>query len=361
MTLRSIAQELFVIDPISPASQLPAHDEHMVSSIPPHHHGEGHEQTLSLVPLEVVEPVDVEIVVDELPGAPAGTKDPELEVHDEPLNVEDGVDANDAKKDKNSGKDNKWNLLKDGPKGFVACIKERLDSVPKHSGYDSAGLERAVSYMEKLDAEISKVMRTDLDSELDANQVEKIRSQLDEGLSRLHARLDKVKESKKSGRKKKKTAADLQSQINTVLERYADEDLQAWVEDTGVPGEDWTAEKVIVQLANNGEEPGFEGLSLVKQAQKITGVQGVFVTVPILISRIARVCVNGTISAGHDIEDLYRRQVERWKLSEREQAEVQQLLWDMGYPLRQDRGFMPDDNLEVWDSDNMDWAANYRG
>lgn len=361
MTLRSTAQELFVLDPMSPASQLPAHDEHMVSSIPPHRHDEGKEQTFSLVPLEVTEPVDIEIVVDELPGAPAGTKDPDIEVAEEQLQVEDGApDANDAKKGKD-GKDNKWNLLKDGPKGFVACIRERLDNVPKHSGYDSAGLERAVSYMEKLDTEISKVMRTDLDSELDANQVEKIRSQLDEGLSRLHARLDKVKESKKSSRKKKKTASDLQSEINTVLKRYADEDLQAWVEDTGVPGEEWTAEKVIVQLANNGNEPGYEEMGLSKTAQKITGVQGVFVTVPILISRIARVCVNGTISAGHDIEDLYKRQVERWKLSEREQAEVQQLLWDMGYPLRQDRGFMPNDDLEVWDSDNMDWAANYRG
>ena len=350
MTLRSVAQELFVIDPrspMSPASQLPAHDEH---------------SAMSLLPLEVVEPVDLEIVVEELPGAPAGTKDPDvIEVSDEPIHVEEGAeaDANDAKKGK--GKENKWDLMKNGPKGFVACIKERLDSVPKHSGYDSAGLERAVSYMEKLDNEISKVMRMDLDSELDANQVEKIRAQLDDGLSRLHNRLDKVKESKKSSRKKKKTASDLQSEIQTVLERYADEDLQSYVEDTGVPGEEWTAEKAIVQLANNGEEPGFEDTGLVKQAQKITGVQGVFVTVPILISRIARVCVNGTVSAGHDIEDLYKRQVERWKLTEREQAEVQQLLWDMGYPLRQDRGFMPNDDLEVWDSDNMDWAANYRG
>src|SRR5512135_114813 len=224
MTLRSVAQELFVIDPrspASPASQLPAHDEHSL-----HHH----EDAVSLVPLEVVEPVDLEIVVEELPGAPAGTKDPDvIEVSDEPLHVEEGggADANDAKKGK-EGK-GKWDLMKDGPKGFVACIKERLDNVPKHSGYDSAGLERAVSYMEKLDSEISKVMRMDLDSELDANQVEKIRAQLDDGLSRLHNRLDKVKESKKSSRKKKKTASDLQSEIQTVLERYADEDLQAYV------------------------------------------------------------------------------------------------------------------------------------
>jgi hypothetical protein len=295
---------------------LPAHDEHddnSVMSMPSHLEHDGGEELISMSPIEVSEPVDVEIVVEELPGAPPGTKDPELEVHEEPLHVEEKEDANDAKKDKDGGKNAKWDWSKHGPTGFVAWIKERLAAVPKHSGYDSAGLERAMAYMEKLDSEISKAMRMDLDEELDANQVEKVRSQLDEGLSRLQGRLDKVKDSKKSSKKRKKTA-----------------DYEM-------------------------DDEGF-----VKEAQKIIGVSGVYITVPLLISRIARVCINGTVSAGHDIEDLYNRQVKKWNLTEREQAETMQLLFDMGYPLRQDRGFMPDDDIEVSDSDNMDWAANYR-
>jgi hypothetical protein len=355
MTLQSTAQQLYVIDPTSPASQLPAHDTHSVVAIPPHVEHEGSEELMS-GPLEVSEPGEIEIVVEELPGAPPGL--PDIEVVDESLQVEDN---NEAKKEpEKEEKGSKWNWSKHGPTGFVAWVKERLSAVPKHSGYDSAGLERAMAYMEKLDSEISKAMRMDLESELDANQVEKIRSQLDEGLARLRDRLEKVKDSKKSSKKRKKSAAELQPQINMVLEKYADEDLQSWVEDTGVPGEDWDAKKVIIQLANDGFEPGFEGTNIVKEAQKITGVQGVYVTVPLLISRVARVCINGTISAGHDIEDLYKRQVSKYKLDDREQAEVRQLLWDMGYPLREDRGFFPDDDLEVSDSDNMDWAANYK-
>jgi hypothetical protein len=360
MTLRSRAQQLYVIDPISPASQLPAHDEHSVEAIPAELQHEGIEELMSGAPIEVSEPGEIEIVVEDLPGAPPGTKhpEPEIEVHDETLEVKD--DGEDKKEDPKESKNAKWDWSKHGPHGFVAWVKERLDSVPKHSGYDSAGLERAMSYMEKLDSEISKAMRMDLDSELDANKVEKIRSELDNGLSRLRDRLDKVKDSKKSSKKRKKTAQELQPEINKVLERYSDEDLQDWVADTTIPGEEWTAAKVIVQLANNGEEPGFEGFGLTKHAQKITGVQGVYVTVPLLISRIARVCINGTVSAGHDIEDLYKRQVSKYKLDDREQAEVRQLLWDMGYPMREDRGFFPDDDLEVYDTDNMDWAANYR-
>jgi hypothetical protein len=358
MTLQSYAQELFVIDPISPASMLPAHDEHSVSAIPPHHPHEGKEQLMSLAPIEVTEPVDVEIVVEELPGAPAGTKDPELEVHEEPVEVHDQEAAKDEKKDGKAGKNEKWDWSKHGPHGFVAWIKERLGSVPKHSGYDSAGLERAMAYMERLDNEISKAMRMDLDEELDANKVEKVRAELDDGLSRLQSRLDKVKDAKKSSKKKKKTAQDLSTQISEVMGRWTDEDINSFVDDATVPGETWDIQKAVLQIANGGVEPGYE-LGMIKEAQKIMGVSGVMITVPILISRIARVCVNGTVSGGHDIEDLYKRQVAKYKLDDREQAEVRQLLWDMGYAMREDRGFFPDDDLEVSDSDNMDWSANY--
>jgi hypothetical protein len=303
MTLQSNAQELFVIDPVSPASQLPAADEHSLSE--EHHH---HEHGGGGV-LEVSEPIEIELVVEELPGAPKGTKDPEpvMEVVEQPLHVEE--DANEAKKGK---KNEKWDWEAHGPTGFVAWIKSRLDDVPTHSGYDSAGLERAMAYLDRLDNEISRAMRMDLDGELDANKIEEVRAKLDDGQSRLQARLDKVKKAKKSSRKKK-----------------ADYEI---------------------------DDDGF-----IKEAQKITGVAGIYITTPLLISGLARVCVNGTVSAGHDIEDLYGRQVKRWKLSDREQFELRQLLFDMGYPIRTDRGFMPDDDLEISDSDNMDWAANYRG
>lgn len=269
-----------------------------------------HPHTQSMDPMEVNEPVEVEIVVEDLPGAPAGTHDPEplLEVSEDDHEKDKGdvIDENEAKKSK---KPEKWDWESKGPHGFVAWVKARIDDVPKHSGYDSAGLERAISYLERLDNEISRAMRLDLDGQLDANKIEAVRADIDEGISRLHDRLDKVKKHSKSRRKKKAEVSE----------------------------------------------------SLIKEAQKITGVQGIYIVAPLFASRIARVCINGSVSAGHDIEDLYARQVKRWKLSEREQAEVMQLLADMGYPLRQDRGFMPDDEFDFASSDNMDFAANYKG
>jgi hypothetical protein len=313
MSLQSLAQDqLLVIDPsaLMPLEvELPFEKGEMEG----HHHHRDSSMEMQAPSLEVHEPVDVEIVVEELPGAPHGTKDPEplLEVMDEPVHAEEKPeDANDAKKSKND----KWDWASKGPHGFVAWVKGKIESVPKHSGYDSAGLERAIAYMDKLDNEISKAMRMDLDGELDANKVEEVRSKLDEGIARLQSRLDKVKESKKSSRKRKKSTSEVQ------------------------PAE-----------------------GLVKEAQKILGVSGVYIMAPLLISGIARICINGTVSAGHDIADLYHRQVAQWKLSDREQFELKQLLFDMGYPMPYDRSVIADQDFDVASEDNYELMANYKG
>lgn len=310
MSFIATAQELVVIDP---SSINDGDFGHSMST--------KDEEKIPIVPLEVSCPIDhdesplevgeknVEIILSDLPGAPSGTPDPK----EETLEV---VDQNDAiteedESSKKSKKNQKWDWESRGPTGFVMWIKEMADSIPEHSGYDSAGVERAISYMEKLDDEISKAMRLDLDGQLDANKIEEVRSKIDQGLSQLHDRLHKLKKTTKGKRKKK-------------------------------------AESL-------------EDGSLVKEGQKITGVQGVFVTVPLLISGIGRVCVNSVVSAGHDLEQVYQEQVDKWKLNDREKAEVRWFLYDLGYPMRGDRGYMPDETVDTTSSDNFDWAANYKG
>lgn len=266
-------------------------------------------------PFEIISdndsPIEVdELILDELPGAP-NSPDP-IEVEETEIKAEedsDNKDDNEAK-DKKPKKNEKWDWESKGAEGFLMWIKERFASVPKHSGYDSSGIQRATAYLEKLDDEISKAMRLDIDGELDSGKVEEVRYKIDEGIERLYERLDKVQSGKKRGKKKKK----------------ADEEF-----------------------------------TFVKEAQKITGVQGIYVVAPLFISRIARLCINGTVSAGHAIEDIYSQQVKKWKLTDREQAETMQLLSDMGYTLRQDRGYMPDEDVDESSSDNFDWGANYRG
>jgi ElaB/YqjD/DUF883 family membrane-anchored ribosome-binding protein len=265
--------------------------------------------------IHVLEPqddvIEVNLELGEVPGADKPIPVEELVVHEaNPPEVSEEEekkekDENDAKSKKNS----KWDWASKGAHGFVIWVKERFDDVPKHSGQDTAGLERALSYLEKLDNEISRAMRLDLDGELDANKVEEIRSKIDDGISRLQDRLDKIRKVKKN--KRKKTS----------------------------------------EITND---------NIIKEAQKVIGVKGVYITVPLLISGIARVCINGAVSAGHDIEDMFEKLSKKFKLNDREKYETMILLFDMGYPMRKDRGFMADEDVDETSSDNFDWMAGFR-
>jgi hypothetical protein len=262
-------------------------------------------------PMEVAEPQVVEIVVEELPGAPTGTKDPEPD-----LEIEETKDDNEAKTDKKPKTTQE----------FKAWAKNKLDNVPKHRGYDVAGLERAISYLEKVLKDVSKLMREDLDGALDADVIEDTCKKIEDGIDRLQDRLSKVEKSKKSKRKKK-----AEEMSNDILITVGEEPVP-------------------------GEEAG-----LVKEAQKILGVHGVYVMAPLFISRLARGLINGMVSAGHSIEDGFQKLSKKFKLSEREQLELVELLDCMGYPTKRDRLLTMDEDFDASSSDNLDFMANYRG
>jgi hypothetical protein len=195
---------------------------------------------------------------------------------------------------------------------FLNWLSDRMQSCPTHSGRDSAGLERAIAYFERLDSCISRAVRMDFNNEISIESLEQARDEIHRGLERLQDRLEKVKSSKypKKGRKKK-----------------SDEETDG----------------------------------LVKEATKATRIDGIVISVPLFISRLARVCINGMVSAGHDIEDMFMKLSKKYDLTKREQAELMQLLEDMNYPMRRDRGFDVDEEINTSSTDNYDWNGNYPG
>lgn len=178
-------------------------------------------------------------------------------------------------------------------------IKTYLSNIPKHNG-ETLGCERAKSYLTRGLNILSKMIQEDHDGNIDISKAEEARVEIENGIERLEKELHK--------RKKK------------------------------------------AEQSKNMTKEGS------------TKVSGVIVTVPIFISRIARVCINGSISGGKSIEDLFQRQAEKWKLTDREKVEVIQLIQDLGYPLpRLDRGFMVNDKEPYGYSseDNFDLPPNY--
>jgi hypothetical protein len=192
-----------------------------------------------------------------------------------------------------------------GLKKFPEWLQTMLvNKIPRHNGVSTAGIERTLSFLMNLNKVISNAVRADLNNELDIDTVQGARDEILEGIKRLEERLKRLE----TGSAKK---AEAQPEL------------------------------------------------IVKEAQKITGVKGIMVTVPLLISRLARVCINGSVSGGKDIEEIFKKQVKQYDLTKREQAELLQLLEDMGYPIRRDRGIPVDEDIDITSSDNPEWAANY--
>lgn len=245
--------------------------------------------------LEVSDDDDIIFVLDTIPGAPDAE---EIVVDNEDVDVE--IEPNPTE----------TNIWKWEHPTFLQWIQKMFENVPQHSGHDTTGLEKAIAYFEAIDRELTKAMRTDFRNEIDSAKAERAREQIEEGLERLVERLEQVQQTKFKRHSKKSRAS---------------------VEDEG----------------------------LVKEAGKATNITGIAITVPLLISRVARVCINGMVSAGHSLEDMFHEQVKEYDLTKREQAELCQLLEDMGYPLMLDRGFAPGAKVDKGKNDNYDWAASY--
>lgn len=177
-------------------------------------------------------------------------------------------------------------------------VKSQFDKIPKHRG-ESLGLERAKSFLSRLLGHLSKMLQEDHECKIDVSKAEDARIVIEDGIERLDKELQK--------RKKKANV-----------------------------------------------EGGVE-----KNAS--TRVGGVIVTVPILISSIARTCINSTVSGGKDIENTFERLAKKFKLTDREKVEVIQLLADMNFPMRRDMGFMIDDDekYEYSGENNYNYVPNY--
>ena len=246
-------------------------------SVSDEHEGHDHSEPVAeIVVLKVDEdePAEEVELSFELPFVPGGDVQDDIADENELSVSED--------EDKVEVVDDPWDWKAKGLKGFLPWLKEKMDTPPSHSGVDSVGLERCIAYFDNLNRIISQAVRTDIKNELNIGLVEKAREEIHKAIVRLNDRLTRINGNKYN--KKKKASED---------------------ESTG------------------------EGF--VKEAQKA----GKFVvTVSLLESHIARVCINSVVSAGKSMEDTFQKLATKYKLSDREKVSVIQLIGDMGYPIR---------------------------
>lgn len=208
-------------------------------------------------------------------------------------------------------KENKdWRVSKK-PKHFIIFLVNEVNRIPKpsHIRGNKSMLEKALGMYKQLDSYISKALRSDYDDEIDANKVDEIRGLVNRYENEVQMALDGMMTMERNKK---------------VRRRRADED-QDLVKEAGTPH--------------------FTGLQVQMSAFE---------------RAIVGALINGSVSGGHNIEELYKVAKDKYNFTEREELALLQLLSDFGYPVFKDRlTFGTNDTDPTRKENNGEWMSNY--
>lgn len=252
--------------------------------------------------IEMHEPKEFPFKLPQLPGSDF---DIQIEVcTDDPIEVEEKKDDNKLDNGMLEVSD-PWDTSKIQPEHILEWAVERLNNLPRHTGRETAGMERVIACLKRINSEMSKAAQRDFGAKIDITKLEEIRKEIHRGINNLEDAISKIENTQY---KKKKASGD---------------------------------DRII------------------KEAKQMR-IDGIVITVPLLISTLASVCINGMVSAGHSPKDMYEKLVKEFELSKREEVELSSLLQHMGYdmPLR-NRWTPMTASVDTASENNLDFSAQY--
>lgn len=209
---------------------------------------------------------------------------------------------------------------------FMDHVKELYPSkIPSHDGKSTVGCERAISFLDRLNSDISRAIRDDHENLLDISELENIRLNIMRDVLVLKDHLGSLKKQIKENHGKKSAGKT-------------------------VP--DWKSPSGRVMSYND-----------LKKADDITKEAATPRNIVIAVSPFERaisgMMINAHVSSGHPMEEVYASLKKKYDLTDREELSIMQLCMDSGFHIFKDRGaFAP-----TSDSDDqkrgIDFARNY--
>lgn len=181
---------------------------------------------------------------------------------------------------------------------FMEYISECYPAkIPQHDGKSMLGCERATGFLERLNNEISRAIRDDVDGKLsdDIDHLEEIRINIMKDILVLKNHLSILKKKFKEEHEKK--AAPL-----------------------------W--------LNGSGKEIKIDG----DISKKASTPNNIVISVTPFERAISGMLINATVSAGYDMEEVYEFLKDKYELSDREELAIMQIVADSGYHIFKDRG-----------------------
>lgn len=229
-------------------------------------------------------------------------------------------------------KESDWEHDKDHKK-FLSYLHHRLEHLPAHSGSTTVGCERTISFLKRLDKEISQAIRTDEDNIIDEDEAEKLRDQIMDYVDDLEEAYSNLMEKKRS----KKNASNVRVGKEVVARIYDGNDIKYYIPVVQGEEEELLEVRVAeptdeqVQLFVAGEEYD-HGLTKEAQTARIVLVEDPF------LHSITRILINSHVSAGRNIEEVYEHLKKKYSFTSREELSIQELLLQKGMPIFKDFG-----------------------
>lgn len=234
--------------------------------------------------------------------------------------------------------DTDWANDKDYSK-FIDYLSDKLNQIPKHSGQTIPGCERALSYCKDLQSELSKAMRGDLGGKIDEQKADDMYKDLNNKIDRLSTQIDKLR-----------TGASTQNKVFAAPEVRLVVDGRCDKCEGEVPTwHDVENDRVVCLKCNAVLGSG--------EMTKVAGTPVINVYVSPFERAIIGSLVNGSVSGGKNMEELFDKLDGKYKFSDREKLSIAQLLADYGFGMLLDRVKFGDKDKE--DKNDGEFITNY--
>ncbi len=197
-------------------------------------------------------------------------------------------------------------------------------NIPQHDGRSMLGCEKAITFLDKLNTQISGAIREDSDNLLDIQALEDVRVNIMKDILVLKDHLGKLKKKFKEEHSK-----------------------EASLDSLGIPK--WTS--------TAGREVDYDELT-----KEASTPNNIVIAVSPFERAISGIMINAHISGGHSIEDVYDFLSNKYSIDDREELAIMQLCMDSGFHIFKDRGTYSPNNADSEKSDGkagVDFLRNY--
>ena len=211
---------------------------------------------------------------------------------------------------------------------FLVYLADKMKAIPRHRGHTTVGVERAIAYLKKLDAEISKAIRSDEKNIIDEEEAEGIRDQIYEYVDRLEDALENLSEKK---HRRKKANVKISSSVYSRIGPSGDPMYYVRAENDG--------EEILLPVSL--EEPSDMQVSAYmeweqgKFKKEASSARIVLMADPFL-HEVTNIIIRSHVTYGRNIETVYRDLAKKYTFTNRDHLAVHSLLREKGLLLDRD-------------------------